>query len=423
MGVKKKVKKAVKNTLIYVGRHNVYLREFMNKKRIDALTKKYLKIYNQYEVDDKLCVFEAFNGRKYCDSPKAVYLEMLNDEKYKDFKFVWAFNNPEEFKFLEKNRNTKVVKYHSMEYKEVYAKAKYWFTPSRLPDYIVPKENQVYVQFWHGTPLKRLGFDILVKGKNAMHTVKEWKRLYEYDASRYSYMVSPSKFVTEKYISAFNLKEIGKDKCILETGYPRNDALFTFDEKFIENTKKELGIPKDKKVILYAPTWRDDQYKVGTGYTYQLGIDFDEFKKRFSKDYVILFRTHYLVAEAIDLTKYEGFIFNVSNYSDINDLYIISDMIITDYSSVFFDYANLKRPMLFYMYDLDDYKNNARDFYFGLEELPGPIVEKEEDLYKEIENIDKYWDTYKEKYDKFNKKFNYLDDKDSSKRVLNKIIK
>ena len=236
-------------------------------------------------------------------------------------------------------------------------------------------------------------------------------------------MVSPSKFCTEKYISAFNLKKVGKDKCILETGYPRNDALFTFDDKYVNNLKKELGIPRDKKIILYAPTWRDNQYKTGTGYSYNLALDFDKFRDKFSKDYVILFRTHYLVAEAIDLNKYKGFIYNVSDYSDINDLYILADMIITDYSSVFFDYANLRRPMIFYMYDLEEYKNNMRDFYFSLDELPGPIVESEEDLYKEIKNIDKYWNTYKEKYDKFNKRFNYLDDKDSSKRVLDIIIK
>ena len=79
--------------------------------------------------------------------------------------------------------------------------------------------------------------------------------------------------------------------------------------------------------------------------------------------------------------------------------------------------------MLFYMYDLDDYKNKARDFYVDLDELPGPIVEKELDLYKEINNIDTYWDRYKTKYEKFNKRFNYLDDANSSKRALEKIIK
>lgn len=413
----------IKKVAISVIRKNVFLRELATSTRTKILKRKYMKFYKKYKVDDKLVVFEAFNGRKYCDSPKAIYLRMLNDKKYKDYKFVWAFIKPEEFKFLEKNRNTKIVLYNSDEYKKTYATAKYWFTPSRLPDYIVPKENQNYVQCWHGTPLKRLGFDIEVKGENALHTVKEWTQLYEYDASRYKYMVSPSEFVTNVYRSAFNLAHVGKENCILETGYPRNDSLFTFDKKYVDKLKKELGIPKDKKIILYAPTWRDNQYKVGTGYSYNLALDFDKFRREFSKDYVILFRTHYLVAEIIDLSKYKGFIYNVSDYSDINDLYILADMIITDYSSVFFDYANLKRPMLFYMYDLEEYKNNMRDFYFDLDVLPGPIVEKEEDLYKEIKNIDAYWKKYKDKYDKFNKRFNYLDDKDSSKRVLERIIK
>ncbi|MDE6141514.1 MAG: CDP-glycerol glycerophosphotransferase family protein [Bacilli bacterium] len=416
--------KKIKKILIDIAKKNVFLRELMYSTRTKILKKKYLKnFYNKYEVNDKLCVFESFNGRKYSDSPKAIYLRMLEDKKYKDYHFVWAFANPENFCELNNNPRTTVVKYGSDEYKKIYATAKYWFTPSRLPDYIVPKENQIYCQFWHGTPLKRLGFDIKTKGMNAMHTVKDWQRMYQYDASRYTYMVSPSKFTSEKYRSAFNLKAVGKENCILETGYPRNDALFKYTEKDIKKIKKDLGIPKDKKVILYAPTWRDNQHQAGVGYTYELGIDFDKFQKKFKDEYVILFTVHYLVASRMDLSKYDGFIINVSDYPDLNDLYIVSDMIITDYSSVFFDYANLKRPMLFYMYDLEIYKGNMRDFYFDLKELPGPIVEKEEDLYKEISHIDKYFKKYQDKYDKFNQRFNYLDDANSSERVLDEIIK
>ncbi len=414
-----KVVKVIKGIAL----RNPILRPIAYKVNLLKQSHEYKKYYKKYNVDDKLCVFESFNGRKYCDSPKALYLEMLNNKKYKDYKFVWAFRNPEDFKYLEKNDRTTIVKYNSVEYKKTYAKAKYWFTPSRLPDYLKPKENQVYTQCWHGTPLKRLGFDIKVKGKNATKSVKEWKNTYEYDARRYKYMLSPSRFCTEKFISAFNLKEIGKEKCIIEQGYPRNDALFKYDSKYVDSLKKKLNIPKDKKIILYAPTWRDDQYKVGVGYTYKLGIDFDKFRKKFEKDYVILFRTHYLVSSSIDLSKYKGFIIDVSNYDDINDLYILGDILITDYSSVFFDYANLKKPILYYMYDFDDYKNNMRDFYIDLDELPGPIVKTEEKLYNEISNIDKYYENYKNKYEKFNKKFNYLDDANASKRVLDIIIK
>ena len=413
--------KKILKYLLDIIRKSVFLRELVLNARTKALMQLYLR-YAKCETDDKLCVFEVFNGRVYSDSPKAIYLAMLEDEKYKDFRFVWAFADPDKFKYLEQNRNTSVVRYNSKEYMKTYAKAKYWFTPSRLPDYIVPKEDQKYVQFWHGTPLKRLGFDIEVKGKNALHTVSEWQHLYEYDASRYSYLVTPSRFTSEKLTSAFNLKKLGKDKCIIETGYPRNDALFKFDDKYVADIRKEIGIPEDKKVILYAPTWRDNQYATGVGYSYALALDLDRMKDELGDEHVVLFRTHYLISKALDLSQYEGFIYNVSSYSDVNNLYIVSDMIITDYSSVFFDYANLKRPMLFYMYDLDDYKNNMRDFYIELEELPGPVVKTEDELYSEIKNIGSYWETYKKRYDAFRAKFNYLDDANAAKRVLDIII-
>ncbi|HJJ07178.1 MAG TPA: CDP-glycerol glycerophosphotransferase family protein [Clostridiaceae bacterium] len=152
-------------------------------------------------------------------------------------------------------------------------------------------------------------------------------------------------------------------------------------------------------------------------------MDFERLQEKFGQDYCVLFSTHYFVANKIDLSKYEGFVINVNGkFDDPNELYIISDIIMTDYSSVFFDFANLKRPMIFYMYDLDDYKNNLRDFYLDLDELPGPITKNEEELEEAIKNIDEISKKYKEKYEKFNKKFNYLDDGQATKRVINKIF-
>jgi len=235
-------------------------------------------------------------------------------------------------------------------------------------------------------------------------------------------MLSPSAFCTEKFASAFNLKKLKKENVIVELGYPRNDFLFNHTKQDVDNLKESLGIPKDKKVILYAPTWRDNQHTAGVGYTYNLNVDFDRLKEKLEKDYVIIFRTHYFVANTFDFEKYKGFIFNMSDYDDVNDCYILSDMIITDYSSVFFDYANLKRPMLFYMYDLDEYKDELRGFYLDLNELPGPIVKIQEELEDEIINIDKYEAKYKEKYDAFNAKFNYLDDGKCAKKVIEKIF-
>ena len=181
-----------------------------------------------------------------------------------------------------------------------------------------------------------------------------------------------------------------------------------------------MNIPSDKKVILYAPTFRDNQHQSGMGYTYQTEVNFQLLQEKLQDQYIILFRAHYLVANSFDFEKYQGFIYNVSDYDDINELYVISDFLITDYSSVFFDYANLKRPILFYMYDLEEYKEELRGFYIDISELPGEIAQTEQELLKLIENTKDF--VYNEKYQAFHEKYNYLDDGQATKRVVNKIF-
>lgn len=414
------MKKKIKSILVNFGKKHHWFMELLRSARLFKRRFKNRK-FNKTEVDPKLVVFESFMGRKYVDSPKAIYEYMLDNEKYKDYTFVWFFKEPEDYKFLENNRNTKVCKFGSSDYYKYYSMAGYWVTNSRITYSLNKKEGQKYIQCWHGTPLKRLGFDIEVKGGNAMNSIKDIRQKYESDAKLYDYMVSPSKFVTEKYKSAFNLDNCNPNVEIVEEGYPRNDFLSNYKKSDVTRIKNDLDIPKDKKVILYAPTWRDNQHKAGVGYTYKTEVDFDYLKEKLEKDYIILFRAHYFVANSFNFDKYEGFIYNVSNYNDINDLYIISDILITDYSSVFFDYSVLKRPILFYMYDLEDYKSNLRDFYIDLKELPGPIIEKEKDLVNEIEKTKDFKiDT---KYKKFNSKFTYLEDGNASKRVVEKIFK
>ena len=210
---------------------------------------------------------------------------------------------------------------------------------------------------------------------------------------------------------------------MLEEGYPRNDFLINFNEEDVARIKKALNIENEtRKILLYAPTYRDNQHTVGLGYTYKTEVDFDKLQKELSKEYIILFRAHWLVAQDFDFEKYNDFVIDVSNYDDINELYVISDMLITDYSSVFFDYANLKRPIIFYMYDLEAYRDDIRGFYLDINELPGNILEKEEELVEEIKILSTDF-RYDEKYKKFNDKFNYLDNGQASKRVIEKIFK
>lgn len=381
---------------------------------------KYLYFYIFNKTNNEMIIFEAYMGRSFSCSPKAIYMELLKDKKYKNYKFIWAFKEPEKYKFLKRKRNTAIIKYASSKYYRYYSKAKYWITNSRLPEVIKKRKNQVYVQCWHGTPLKKLGYDISVVGGNAMNSINDIRKKYKNDSKRYNYIISPSHFCTNKFISAFNLQ---RKNIIKEIGYPRDDYLINYAVKDVNRIKSKLKIPLDKKIILYAPTWRDNEHESGIGYTYQLNLDFNKLREKYSEKYIILFKSHYFISNYIDLSKYKGFVYNVSDYSDINDLYIISDLLITDYSSVFFDYANLKKPIIFYMYDLDEYKTKLRDFYIDLSELPGPIARTQKKLQKEIDGIESYEKRYLKKYEKFNKKYNYLNDGKSSKRFIKEIIK
>lgn len=372
------------------------------------------------KTNDKTVIFGAFNGRSYCDSPKSIYEYMLSENEFVNYQFIWIFKNPTEHMNLQDNYHTKVIKSSGIKYYRTLAKSKYWILNYKLEDYIYPKKNQVFVQCWHGTPLKRLGCD-LEHFDNALNSLEGMKKRYKKDAQKLSYFLSPSEFATKKFISIWNLKEIGKENCMLELGYPRNDFLYNYNKDNLKKIKEKLKIENiSKKIILYAPTYRDNQHASGVGYTYKTEANFEKLQKELSDDYIILFRAHWLIANQFEFEKYKGFIYDVSNYDDINELYVISDILITDYSSVFFDYANLKRPIIFYMYDLEDYRDNIRGFYLDLEELPGNIIKTEEELIKNIKEINS--DFYNEKYKKFNQKFNYLDDGKASQRVVNKIF-
>ncbi len=372
-------------------------------------------------VDDKLIVFSAFTGEKYADSPRAIYEYMLGCDAYREYRFVWCFTEPEKYAFLLENRNTRLVKQASKEFEIVFATAKYWVCNHRVSLHRYPRKGQVFIQTWHGTPLKRLGFDI-EKSNNENYTLDEQNKQYLIDAKKFSYLLSPSAFASEKFISAFALERLGKTDIIVEQGYPRNDFLYRFTADDVSRIKRGLGVPEGKKVILYAPTWRDNQHTANQGYTYRTAVDFDTLQRELGGEYVILFRAHYFISNTFDFEKYAGFVYNVSDIDDINELYIVADMLITDYSSVFFDYANLKRPILYYMYDFEEYKNEMRGFYIDLAELPGPIVKSEDELIPAIRDLQEQF-TYDEVYRRFHDKYNYLDDGHAAQRVTDKLIR
>lgn len=418
----KKITSIIKNTARFLAKKNSFLRKIMRKFMYAYRRVIYLVQCRGMNIDEHLIVFNSFNGKSYSDTPKAVYKYMKEKPEFKDYKFVWIFKDICKHEFLNEDGRTSIVKYKTKECNRKIAEAKYWIFNYRALDYWIPKKNQIYVQCWHGTPLKRLGYDIK-KSDNAMNSLEEIRNKYYKDAIRFKYLLSSCEFTTKRFASAWNLKERRKENCILEVGYPRNDFLVNHTSSDIIAIKEKLGVNDiDKKIILYAPTWRDNQHSVGIGYTYKTEIDFDFLREELSDEYIILFRAHYLVVNSFDFEKYEGFIYDVSRYDDINELYITSDILITDYSSVFFDYAILKKTIIFYMYDLEKYRDETRGFYLTLEELPGEIVTEEESLVKIIHKCRTGVDAKnKQKLQEFNGKFNYLNDGQATDRFVAEI--
>lgn len=367
----------------------------------------YYNIFNKMPIKDNQIIFESFSGNYYSDSPKYLYEYLL--ENYKDdFKFIWILTDVN----TEIPGNPIKVKRFSLRYYKLMATSKYWVTNIRPPGRLLKRPEQVLISTWHGTPLKKLGYDM----GNIYLNDPRTKERYTEDSAQWDYFISPNSFSTPILKRAFAYP--GE---MLETGYPRNDILYNADESKVNEIKDKLNLPSDKKVILYAPTWRDDDaYDVGK-VKFKIKLELDKLEKTISDEYIVLVRNHYLITDS-DVDDYKHFAVDVTKYDDIAELYLITDILITDYSSVFFDFANLKRPMLFYMYDLDKYQHTLRGFYIDIEkEIPGPILKTTEEVIEAIKNIDEIKIRYEDKYNEFYNKYCHLEDGNSSKRIVDTV--
>jgi CDP-glycerol glycerophosphotransferase len=366
----------------------------------------YYNFFTKKPVLEDTVLFESFFGKSYSDSPKYIY-EYLREHYPNKYRFVWSVDS----KKVKVPYGAKRVRRYSIAYMYYLARAKYQVFNVRQPLGYRKNEDAVFLECWHGTPLKRLVFD----QEEVCGADPRYKSRFHKDVVNWDYLISPNPFSTEKFQSAFRATK----EQIVTCGYPRNDILYTRNTpEEIAKIKRKLGLPEDKKVILYAPTWRDDDYQDHGKYNFKLRLDLDEMRKRLSDEYVIVLRMHYYIASNMDISAYEGFAFDESSYNDITELYLISDLLITDYSSVFFDYGNLKRPVLFFTYDLEKYRDMLRGFYLDIEkDVPGPLLYTSDEVIDAIAQIDRISEQYKERYDTFYERFCSVDDGHASERI------
>jgi CDP-glycerol glycerophosphotransferase len=351
---------SIRSRIDYILKHNLFI-----QKLYKLLMSIIFKLIGKFiKTDEKLILFNG-HGRKYNDSPREIYEFLIKSNKYNDYKFVWALDEPEKYDIPHSIK----IKMDTTKYFITALRAKYWVSCVNIERGLHFKKKQtIYLNSWHGTPLKLIG--------NAVNGRKD------FDFSSIDIFCYSGDYEKEIYKRDFNISE---DNLLL-TGLPRNDALYHVSSKMITKYKRLLNIPVDKKVILYAPTWRDSTDN-GKSYVIAPPLDVNFLQKELQDEYVLLFRTHSYTNKLMGI-QFNDFVRDFSAYPEINHLLIIADILISDYSATIFDYAILEKPIICFGYDYYQYAND-RGFYIDLEqELPSGVVKTQEEILNKIKNMD-----------------------------------
>lgn len=393
---------------------HVIFDKFWHLFRIDDFQSTLLNWLGQILPKRNIIMFESFFGHSFSDNPKAIY-EYIK-KHYPKYKLYWNVN-PEYASYFKQHQipYIKRFSYHGI-FKQ--AQAKYWITNCRRPFRWMPPKHTIVLQTWHGTPLKTIGSDVQLVTMPGNNALKYHEQVYV-DNRRWNYLLAPNEYSNQIMQRCFR-KNANQ---MMLTGYPRNDILVNGTSADVKRIKHNLGIDPHKKVILYAPTWRDDEFVKSDEFIAHLHLDLAKFQKHYGDKVVVLVRTHYMIANHLDLSKYQDIAMNVSDYPDIADLYLISDVLITDYSSVMFDYAILKRPMIFFDYDFANYAQSTRGFYFDFRKVaPGPIVQTTDQVIAKLDPILAGKWQLSPNYRKFIKKFCGWMDGYASARVVHELF-
>ncbi|WP_329033275.1 bifunctional glycosyltransferase family 2 protein/CDP-glycerol:glycerophosphate glycerophosphotransferase [Streptomyces sp. NBC_01725] len=308
-------------------------------------------------------LYSSFDGRQYSDSPRALHEELVR--RRAPVEHLWVVRDRQ----VTLPAGVRAVELHSADWYDALARSRCVVTNTHLPEWFERAEGQYVAQTWHGTPLKRIGRDL----SGSAHADERYIATLPRRSAQWSVLVSPNGFSTPIMRRAF-----GYEGTVLESGYPRNDLLHAPDRgKVADALREALEIPGDKRVILYAPTWREDQPKKGGRYGLDLRLDLAQAAEELAQDHVLLVRRHYLVGGTVPGAGRGAadFVRDVSRHPDVAELMLISDALVTDYSSLMFDFAQTGRPMYFHAYDLEHYRDTLRGFYFDFESAaPGPVV-------------------------------------------------
>jgi CDP-glycerol glycerophosphotransferase len=353
-------------------------------------------------------VYSSFRGRQYSDNPRAIHEELVRRDSPLDH--LWVVYDgrctvPE---------TATALRAGSREYYEAMAQARYVIANDHFPDWFVRRDDQICVQTWHGTPLKRIGMDLASVRKRRAR----FGRAVRLQAPNWQYVLSPNRYATPIMQRAYEIE--GE---IWETGYPRADVLSRRNrDELRAQLRGLLALPEDRLVVLYAPTFRDHVSDRQRRSRLEPGLDIERLRQAVGRDAVVLYRKHHEIYDAVPATA-DGFVRDVSSYPDATTLLLAADVLVTDYSSLMVDFANTGRPMLFYTYDLEAYENEIRGFSLDFEAtVPGPLLRTTDELGEALRGLDAVRADYAERYAQFRATFCEFDDGGAAARVVDRLM-
>lgn len=368
------------------------------------------KVFRRLPVKPGLAVFESHLGKQFSDSPRYIYQAAVEAGLDRlGLTPVWSYaRHPDGFP-----TDCRLVRRESWRYVYDMARAEFWVDNQGFPRTYSRRPETTYVQTWHGTPLKRMGFDSPALERASAAT----RRVHQAMMRRWSALLVPSEYFVETFVASY-----GYQGRLVRHGLPRNDLLVRgVDEAWVAAKKRELGLPPGRRLVLYCPTFRDRARRLAR--PYELPIDLEQLRRAVGAEMFLLVRTHYL--DSVRLSpRFAPFAADVSRHHDVTELMLVADVLVTDYSSVMFDFANTGKPMVFYTYDYEDYVRDERGTYLDLPEIaPGPLVTTTDELAAALQAVDDDAATYAERYTSFRERFCQYETGRAAEHVVEELLR
>ncbi|WP_234427823.1 CDP-glycerol glycerophosphotransferase family protein, partial [Streptomyces badius] len=352
-------------------------------------------------------VFESHMGTCYGDSPRALYEEIRRQGL--KLHATWSYD-PSPAGFPD---DARLVRRWSWRYLWALARAEYWVDNQGFPQQLRKPDRTTYLQTWHGSAYKRMGFD---ETRVRLQNAPQRERLQR-AVDRFDHFLVRSEHDVTTLARAYRLPE----ERLLRTGYPRNDALIA--ERTRAETEgrlprpplaAELGLDDHKKTVLYAPTFRGGPGKQRKA---RLLLDVREFAERFGDTHTLLVRAHYLESARLPVCP-PGTVVDVSRHHDVSELLTITDVLVTDYSSIMFDFALLDRPVVLFAPDLETYAAERGSYFDLREQAPGPVTATQEELFAALAELKKSDTRYADRRRAFAERFGVHDRGDAARATV-----